>query len=84
VTPAAASTTTRASTWTSATAATFNLPSDLEHTDPKLAPRRGNGGFRPTRALKPGSPAIDHGKDRKLVWTAFNSNGVYPFIYGTT
>ena len=43
---------------------TCALPDDeLSNTDPLLLKLKNYGGFTPTRALKTGSPAIDHGVD---------------------
>ena len=39
----------------------FSLPTDQENTDPGLLPLADNGGYVQTRALSPGSPAIDQG-----------------------
>lgn len=39
----------------------FTQTGDMENVDPLLAPLADNGGFVPTHALRPGSPAIDAG-----------------------
>jgi hypothetical protein len=39
----------------------LSQPTDLTNTDPMLARLADNGGPTETQALKPGSPAIDHG-----------------------
>ena len=39
----------------------FTAPADLRNTDPRLDTLKDNGGFTPTLALLPGSPAIDAG-----------------------
>jgi len=41
----------------------FNAAGDIINTDPLLGPLQDNGGDTPTRALMPGSPAIDAGDD---------------------
>jgi hypothetical protein len=38
----------------------LNASGDLPSTDPQIGPLADNGGFTPTHALLPGSPAIDH------------------------
>jgi hypothetical protein len=40
----------------------FDQPTDQVNTDPQLGPLAGNGGPTQTRALNPGSPAIDKGR----------------------
>jgi len=42
---------------------TLTNPTDMIDTDPMLGPLRNNGGLTFTRALLPGSPAIDQGKN---------------------
>ena len=42
-------------------AANTTLPGDTITADPHLGPLQDNGGFTPTHALLPDSPAIDHG-----------------------
>jgi hypothetical protein len=39
----------------------FSLPGDITGTEPSLGPLASNGGPTQTRALRHGSPAIDHG-----------------------
>jgi CSLREA domain-containing protein len=41
----------------------LNGTGDQANTDPRLVPLGDNGGFTPTHALQPGSPAIDRGGD---------------------
>jgi hypothetical protein len=45
----------------SGTSCGLSQPTDLTNTDPMLARLADNGGPTETQALKPGSPAIDHG-----------------------
>src|SRR6266581_2057117 len=45
----------------SGTSCRLSQPTDLTSTDPLLAKLASNGGPTQTQALKPGSPAIDHG-----------------------
>jgi CSLREA domain-containing protein len=52
----------------------FGSPGDLTVTDPLLGPLHGNGGPTLTRALLPGSPAIDHAD--RLPCPAVDQRGV--------
>lgn len=45
----------------SGTSCGFTQGNDIQGEEPLLGPLKDNGGPTPTRALRPGSPAIDHG-----------------------
>jgi hypothetical protein len=59
----------------SGTSCGFSLSSDIVGTEPSLGPLASNGGPTQTRALRPGSPAIDHGGTRASGCPAADQRG---------
>ena len=50
----------------------FTAGGDLINTNPQLGPLQNNGGLTPTRAIAPGSPAVDAGSCTNVVGTTLS------------